>query len=392
MSNEFYQRLENESRDWVQGSVISEEQRKRILALVPATEAPQKRRLTSTIVTLGALLVGFGIILFFASNWHSIEPFSKMGILLTALLSAYGTGRYIERKMPDYPLVALAFHFLGSILYGANIFLVAQAFNISAHWPTGVLFWALGVTPLAFLLSSRAMTVLSILGFSLWIGSEHYFMLHQQYNGLLVLLPTFMLWGCALLAVGLYLERKNTISRLAPMFSILGIISILITAFFFTFREHYAGNLHTILSHVDSGNWLFYAYCVVFTALTLLLSLLRMLEDATGLIWWALGAMVWAWVSSSFLPFGDSSFALFGNFVYFCGILLLLYIGYLRSQPYCVNLGLLAFAALLIGRYFDFAWQYMERSAGFVVGGLLLLLLGFSLERGRRKLLAGVKS
>ncbi|MFA6092742.1 MAG: DUF2157 domain-containing protein [Elusimicrobiota bacterium] len=388
----FRQRLEQESLAWVAGGVISEEQRALILAAVPVQEAPQKRRLTSTIVTLGALFIGFGVILFFASNWQNIGPYPKMGILLAALLGAYGTGRYIESKMPDYPLVAMSFHFLGAILYGANIFLVAQAFNISAHWPNGVLSWALGVLPLALLLGSRAMTVLALLGFSFWIGAEHYLALGRRHDEMVLFLPMFMLWGAALMSAGSFAEKKPSFARIAPMFSILGLICVLAAAFFFTFREHgYGGNTHTVLSKVADSRRLFFAYCGAFSTAALILSLVRLVEQGRGLVLWALGAAVWAWVSAAFLPLGAVPTALAGNIVYFIGIILLLYIGYLRTQSYCVNLGLIAFAALLIARYFDFAWRYMERSAGFMVGGLLLLLMGFSLERGRRKLLEGRK-
>ncbi|MFA6319144.1 MAG: DUF2157 domain-containing protein [Elusimicrobiota bacterium] len=387
-SEDFKESLRAESAAWVQAGIISEDQRQRLMGL-PASTAPQHRRLTSTIVTIGALLIGFGVILFFASNWQKIGPFAKMAVLLAALVASYATGRHIDKRMPDYPRVALAFFLLGAILFGANIFLVAQAYNISAHWPNGVLWWALGVAPFALLLSSRAMATVTVLGFSFWIGAELVFYTGHS-DSMQALLPVFMLWGCCLLSLGNLAEKRPSVSRLAPVFLALGLFGVLVTAFFFTFKTHsYHSASVPVFDEVVNGRGLMFAYCGVFSVVAVAFSVWRQIEDLSGLGWWTLAACVWAWLSAALLPLGAVGTALVGNLIYFGGLVALLYIGYLRSQAYCVNLGLFAFAALVIGRYFDFAWRYMERSAAFIIGGLLLLLLGFSLERSRRRLLGG---
>ena len=104
-----------------------------------------------------------------------------------------------------------------------------------------------------------------------------------------------------------------------------------------------------------------------------------------GLSAWILTGVVWSWIASTALP--PSTVTTMANLIFFAGIILLLYVGYLEQMAFCINLGLIAFAGLVIARYLDFAWQYMERSTAFIVGGLLLLLMGFGLEKGRRKFL-----
>ena len=61
---------------------------------------------------------------------------------------------------------------LGCLLYGAGIWLVAQIFHMSAHYPDGVFWWAVGVLPLAFLFDSLLLHALLVALLALWCGLE----------------------------------------------------------------------------------------------------------------------------------------------------------------------------------------------------------------------------
>jgi uncharacterized membrane protein len=52
-----------------------------------------------------------------------------------------------------------------------------------------------------------------------------------------------------------------------------------------------------------------------------------------------------------------------------------------------VNLGFLTFALTILRLYFDTFWQLFDRSLFFMVGGLLVIALGWGLERKRRNLI-----
>ena len=80
-------------------------------------------------------------------------------------------------------------------------------------------------------------------------------------------------------------------------------------------------------------------------------------------------------------------FPLLFNALFFLSALGLIFAGYLRGQQALVN-GALAFFALgVISRYFELSWDLLDRSIVFLVGGFILLALGFLLERGRRKVI-----
>ncbi|MEE9234691.1 MAG: hypothetical protein V3U28_04520, partial [Candidatus Acidoferrales bacterium] len=58
-----------------------------------------------------------------------------------------------------------------------------------------------------------------------------------------------------------------------------------------------------------------------------------------------------------------------------------------RTGAY-VNLGVVFFLALVVSRYFDQYWEYLPRSLFFIFGGVLLLGLGYVLEKKRRQWIA----
>jgi uncharacterized membrane protein len=394
-----------ESARWVAEGIISAEQRERILAgYIREPGDGGTGRMTTALVTIGALLLGIGVILFFASNWKDLSAFEKLCLLMSSLFVSYASAMWLEVRPAPYPRAARALYFLGSILYGSSIFLVAQAYNIRAHWPNGVLFWALGVIPLALVLSSKAISALGIVALSFWIGSEISQSGMHWWGGwwhstLWLYGMTYCLWGAALIAASSWLNRSGTLRFISRLVSGFGVFFVLGGAMAFTFRSHggYYGSkgpgiMWTVLTNGQGAS--FYASLCGTLFLAALSGLLSTnIRRAEGFlprlaVWGPAVASVWA-VLSLFLEPGSMPASLVANLVFLLGLAGLLYVGYGGRASFCVNLGMIALAFLLVFRYFDYAWSYMQRSAAFVVGGVLFLVAGFLLERGRRRLLAG---
>ena len=101
------------------------------------------------IVTIGAILVGAGIFSFIASNWTETPKVIKILIILFSMIVSYSAGWYFKESL-KLQKTGNALIFLGTILYGAGIFLVAQIFNIRANWSDGFILWMLGTIVMAF--------------------------------------------------------------------------------------------------------------------------------------------------------------------------------------------------------------------------------------------------
>ncbi|MCK9467678.1 MAG: DUF2157 domain-containing protein [Candidatus Absconditabacterales bacterium] len=95
----------------------------------------------SSIISLfGAILIGASVILFISSNWNEFGKWTRFLILNSFLIFSYIIGfvlyNYTNRKKTGTSIV-----FLGNIVFGASIFLVAQIFNIQSKYSNGILAW-----------------------------------------------------------------------------------------------------------------------------------------------------------------------------------------------------------------------------------------------------------
>ena len=68
---------------------------------------------------LGAVLVGLGIITFFAANWDEIPRSVKLGALIAGVVLSYGAGFFLWQRL-GYTAVGIALVLLGCIIYGAG--------------------------------------------------------------------------------------------------------------------------------------------------------------------------------------------------------------------------------------------------------------------------------
>ena len=117
-------------------------------------------RLVTILAILGSVLVGLGVILFFASQWGDIPRAARLTLILVAMVAAYGIGYWL-RYRGGYQRVGTAVIFLAALFYGAAIHLVAQIYNFPLNDPSLFIYWFLGVLPLAYLTRSQAILVLA---------------------------------------------------------------------------------------------------------------------------------------------------------------------------------------------------------------------------------------
>ena len=182
--------LKNEVKTWVKDGTINESQGKSILERYGSEEILETQERSGKLITIlsimGSVLLGMGVILFFASNWQGIPRPIKLLLIFTAILAADYTGYTLRFTKKNYPRVGGALLLLGAILYGAGIWLIAQIFNIKSHYPNGVLLWAVGVLPMGYILGLNSILYLGILIFTIWTGMETFFRLGIEQSGFLI--------------------------------------------------------------------------------------------------------------------------------------------------------------------------------------------------------------
>ncbi len=126
----------------------------------------------AAIYTLGALLIGGGVISFVAWNWDDLGRAAKLTILFAALVAAHGTGYWMWRIAGRLPKLGHALMLLGTLVFGASIGLVAQIFHIPSTAGTGYGLWAIGAGVAAWALGSVPNGVLGAVLATIW-GCAH---------------------------------------------------------------------------------------------------------------------------------------------------------------------------------------------------------------------------
>lgn len=158
---------------WVTQGAISPAQADAIRRLYPEPKAtlPWAMLIFSGI---GAVVIGLGVILLLAYNWQAIPKFGKLGIIFGALLAAH-TGALRFLQAADWRRqLGEALSVLGTMLFGAGIWLVAQVYHIDEHYPNGFLLWGLGALAMAWALPSVVQGVLATAALTIWGGTENF--------------------------------------------------------------------------------------------------------------------------------------------------------------------------------------------------------------------------
>src|SRR5690349_2170032 len=80
--------------------------------------------------TAGAIVIGLGVILLLAYNWDDIPKAGKLALVFAAVIAAHAAGIRLLAKDGWQPKLGEALTALGTMFYGAGIWLVAQIYNI----------------------------------------------------------------------------------------------------------------------------------------------------------------------------------------------------------------------------------------------------------------------
>jgi len=154
MDSEFYEEMEREASRWVNEGIITNRQFEEILSFYqkekPVAKEELRKVITKWVLVFASFLVALSFFSFVAANWKFFSFFIKFTIIVISMLASYISGWYLKEykkvKRTGESLICL-----GCLIYGAGIFLIGQAYNTPAYnWPTGFIFWVLGIIALAF--------------------------------------------------------------------------------------------------------------------------------------------------------------------------------------------------------------------------------------------------
>ena len=351
-------------------------------------------RLIVVLSTLGAVLIASGIISFVAANWQGMPAMAKLFLLIVGQTAAYWIG-YQLQFVRGYPRVGEAIMFTGAVWFGANVFLVAQSYHLGTDNPDLMILWFLGVLPLAYLARSTSITVMAVGIFTVGISWKAATWVDGPESAFLVMGSLF-LTAALLYSIGMLHLRRANLKLHAGPYLISGALLAIGLAYVLTFNEVFEDTRSlTILDFQTlSGSYLALAGILSAVTVAALLVAVRNSDNNAvnpvgryaepGVV--AL-VIAFGWFTAT-LPF--NSIALYVTAFNLLLVLLIfgsIVLGIINRREALINVGIIFFVIDLSTRYIELTVDMLDTSLAFVVGGLLLLGVGYGMERARRQLL-----
>ena len=123
--------------------------------------AALQQRVVRIVLVVGAVLVGAGVFSFVAANWQSMSDMARIAVLIFGTV-VFNVAGFLVRERTGNRLTGEALLLIGSTVFGASIFLVAQIFNVRGNWPDGFMLWMLGTLAMAYVMRSTGLHVLGL--------------------------------------------------------------------------------------------------------------------------------------------------------------------------------------------------------------------------------------
>ncbi len=389
---------------WLEQGHIDKELADRLRTSLAEHDEPERtNRLIVVFASLGAVLIGGGLLLFIASQWDQSAPARRLGLLFAIYLVVVAAAALADRQ--GVTITARGLWFLSSIAVGVNIFLVGQIFNLTLNYWQGTLLWLIATLVTGWAAPSSAQGWLAVplgvltLGW-LSVPSSQFFdqgAFIWDPAGIRPLLPII---GLALIALAIVVgpSEFSWLERPAAVFGAL-LIAVPITVS--TFHPAVFGWIfgiefrlfHLLVGLACAGLIVFGWYrqphtplAVGFATVAVLLAAVLPQVDGDG----AFDETSVSWLAPPF----ERSEALF--FVYNALIFGLAVATIVAGQRYnirsMVNAGFGIVIVLLVAVYIGRLAGELPTSLAVILGGLLLVAAAVFIERKRRAMTAEVMS
>jgi len=410
--------LQEQINAWLDEGLIDAGQAGALRARYPMgdQDTPWARIIASSV---GAVVFGLGIILFFAYNWAEMHKFVKLALVFSAVLAAHGTGFYLSASADAKRPLVESLHVMGTMLFGAGIWLVAQIYHIDEYYPNAFIVWGLGALALAWAMPSIAQGLMAVLLLFLWGSFEVFGFSSANYPGpwvvLLGVLPLAWLqrsrvllffalvafialyafstaqvaddlvagalFYCALLYVAAgRLSTRSAFPESAAVFHVVGYSVYLVLLYIFTFKQ-----VARELVSVSPDGVLEWSYFLAPLVAALLAWLVLLAsggwQRADAIRRWETGMMMLVMLLVFAAQFGVTRsgagvISLTFNLAFLGHCVILMVRGTAGLNWKEVSLGCVLFAALVFARFVDLFDSLLLRSLIFLALGAGLFLIG----------------
>jgi uncharacterized membrane protein len=310
----------------------------------------QRLSFTKTLLYVGSILIGAGVLSFIASNWDEIGKTAKLLLIIALFVASNLAGFNMEK---NYPKTSKSLYYVGVLVFGAGIFLVEQMFHLGTNSQNAFLWWSLGILPLAWVLRDK------------WILlASSFFVLKYMLDGQYLEGVNIPYWTLLWIAAIYLLNEKIGFSKVTGF--IAGILSL---AFIGTVISFFVNRY----DYTDFPYVYGLIYLVIGVALVLSRGKIRDIYVVLGYIVHGAAALLLSFEDTwpmdwMYIPFS---------------VIYVLYVLYLIKKGSLLSIIILC--VMIFRFYLDLSIEFLPKSFVFIIGGFLLLGFGFYFEKQRKK-------
>ncbi|UFJ43052.1 DUF2157 domain-containing protein [Brevibacillus humidisoli] len=401
-----------EAEQWKREGIISDEQYEQIAVRYPARDR------AGTLSIMGGILLGLGVLTFIASNWDGMTHLTRLLLILLSLVAVYLLGDFLHRRGSER--LGTAFIVIGVGIYGAGFFLIGQMYHLSGHPLTPFYLWFIGAITLAWHYRSQTLSLISLL---ILTAASFYGLTTDSREGISGLI-LYVLYGGGLFPLlwklrSVWLSSATSVILLGTavldvaeygngLLVQLPILVYLFAAVLIPERMAPFPSLFRVVGYI--GMTLF-AVIVIFGSGSLLQINLADTVGSTVILLAVLGYLFLSMRQRTldraadmlphlplpiyYLLFGSSAGSTDPEPMLGLDVAMILALyglsiamvlgGEKRHDVQRINAGAVMFGVTSFVAYVNFAWDFMDKSLFFLIGGAFLLALSFALERQRRR-------
>lgn len=362
---------------WKEANIITGIQAELMLCDLRSLKKEQgNNKFFITISVIGSILLGIGILLFIASNWWLLPKYGKIAILMFFTFGSHYAGYYMAYQKKNFPKIGFSLIFLSTIIFGATLILISQIYNTSGDIHSLVLIWLFSILPLVYVYRSRAIAILTAILYTIW--SIWYFGF-QEYP-----LSFYLVSSLFIFAFGSINYIQDKYYNIARSYRLYGLICTLIILFILSFKG--LSEDFPVYSEFNHSFILIIVFSVLSAGLMLFSGYLKIIKSSTSSIERAILILILVF-NFIFITvhFENSLYPILFNLLLFGILLYMFYYGYSNEDMKVINSAAFFMVLLILARYFDFFWDLLPRSVFFIIGGLILLMSVYMVEKQNRK-------
>jgi uncharacterized membrane protein len=427
-STRFRKQLKDHLRLWRDEGLVTGEQAETISVRYSLNSLGDEStsRLLLLVYTIGAMLIGAGVISFVAAHWDAIGRTPKVTMLVTAMLAAHGGGYYLWQIRGSHTRLGHTLVLLGCLIFGANIGLFAQIFHISSNPYNGLAAWAIGTIVVAYAVRSVPNAILAlIVSFIYWVSwcdhnaQEHEWAIYPYLaaavflpfafrersrlllmlaiiaitisgiwassldnSGTMVLPMTTLLFGVMWLLAGLAC-RGTEFSYLAPILMSTGTLLASGMLYVYSFLEAGRDAIREAdLARLSPADGMVPLVTVIASLVLWPLAVKRSLGRMVFVVLAAVAtASAFTWIGAAMVLANEFVVSMAANICFFALAVTLLWASFICQDRRLFWSGSIMVGLLVIGRFLEYETELMLKAAVFVGCGIALIIAGVMFEK-----------